>query len=60
MHGAGLGMALKEQRNRFLSFAFASADILIETDLNGNATYAAGAASVLGEPSLSECNDEFP
>lgn len=45
-------MSLVEQRNRFLSFAFASADILVETDLSGLVSYAAGATAVLGEPCL--------
>tara|TARA_R110000868_G_scaffold108842_3_gene296792 strand:- start:19558 stop:21123 length:1566 start_codon:yes stop_codon:yes gene_type:complete len=45
-------MSLIEQRNRFLSFAFAAADVLIETDLNGMTCYAAGATATLGEPAI--------
>lgn len=52
-------MSLVEQRNRFLSFAFASADILIETDLDGRVSYAAGATAVFGEPSIEEYDGEF-
>lgn len=40
-------MSLVEQRNRFLSFAFASSDILVETDHAGRITYAAGAVAAL-------------
>ena len=40
-------MPLVEQRNRFLSFAFAASDILVETDLNGQITFAAGATAAL-------------
>lgn len=35
---------LKVQRDRFLGFAFAAADLLLELDQTGVATYAAGAA----------------
>lgn len=42
-------MSLIEQRNRFLSFAFASADILVETDRECRITYAAGAVAALRE-----------
>ena len=52
-------MSLIEQRNRFLSFAFAAADILIETDLNGLTCYAAGATATLGEPSIDSGNVDF-
>jgi EAL domain-containing protein (putative c-di-GMP-specific phosphodiesterase class I) len=45
-------MSLIEQRNRFLSFAFASADVLIETDEAGQICFAAGATAALGEPSI--------
>lgn len=45
-------MSLIEQRNRFLSFAFASADVLIETDLSGTTEYASGATATLGEPPI--------
>jgi EAL domain-containing protein (putative c-di-GMP-specific phosphodiesterase class I) len=45
-------MSLIEQRNRFLSFAFASADVLVETDETGQICYAAGATAVLGKPSI--------
>ena len=41
-------MSLVEQRNRFLSFAFASADILVETDSSCRITYTAGAVAALG------------
>ncbi len=47
-------MSLVEQRNRFLSFAFASADVLIETDEAGTVEYAAGATGPLGEPCISK------
>ena len=40
-------MSLVEQRNRFLSFAFAAADILVETDSDGIIRYAAGATAAL-------------
>ncbi len=40
-------MPLVEQRNRFLSFAFAASDILIETDFSGEITFAAGATAAL-------------
>lgn len=52
-------MSLVEQRNRFLSFAFAAADVLIETDLNGITCYAAGATAALGEPSLDSGGVDF-
>lgn len=52
-------MSLVEQRNRFLSFAFASADILIETDPKGRVTYAAGAIAALGEPTLAGTGEEL-
>ncbi|MFS2318167.1 EAL domain-containing protein [Maricaulis sp. D1M11] len=52
-------MSLIEQRNRFLSFAFAASDILVETDLDGVSLYAAGAAGILGEPSLDACQANF-
>ncbi|MHA6288296.1 EAL domain-containing protein [Maricaulis sp. CAU 1757] len=45
-------MSLTEQRNRFLSFAFASSDVLIETDRDGKVSYAAGAVATLGTPEL--------
>ncbi|MFT6462733.1 MAG: EAL domain-containing protein (putative c-di-GMP-specific phosphodiesterase class I) [Maricaulis maris] len=52
-------MSLVEQRNRFLSFAFASADILVETDSKGCVTYAAGAIATLGEPQLSGSGEDL-
>jgi EAL domain-containing protein (putative c-di-GMP-specific phosphodiesterase class I) len=52
-------MSLIEQRNRFLSFAFASADILVETDMEGMTSFAAGAAALLGEPPITQGGDEF-
>ena len=52
-------MSIIEQRNRFLSFAFASADILVETDMEGYTTFAAGAVAVLGEPPITQGGDEF-
>lgn len=45
-------MSLIEQRNRFLSFAFASADVLVETDEGGKVVYAAGATGPLGDPCI--------
>lgn len=52
-------MPLVEQRNRFLSFAFAASDILIETDRDGVITFTAGATTALpaareGAPDLLE------
>ena len=52
-------MSLIEQRNRFLSFAFAAADVLIETDLDGLTCYAAGATATLGEPALETGTFDF-
>ncbi|WP_339746879.1 EAL domain-containing protein [uncultured Maricaulis sp.] len=52
-------MSLIEQRNRFLSFAFAAADVLIETDLEGLTCYAAGATATLGEPSIETVGINF-
>jgi EAL domain-containing protein (putative c-di-GMP-specific phosphodiesterase class I) len=52
-------MSLIEQRNRFLSFAFAAADVLIETDLDGLTCYAAGATAALGEPSIDTGSHDF-
>ncbi|RKQ95276.1 EAL domain-containing protein [Maricaulis maris] len=52
-------MSLVEQRNRFLSFAFAAADILIETDGKGRVTYAAGAVAALGEPQLNGTGEDL-
>ena len=52
-------MSLVKQRNRFLSFAFAAADILIETDLNGRVSYAAGAVAALGEPLLNGAGEDL-
>lgn len=52
-------MSLIEQRNRFLSFAFAAADVLIETDLDGLTCYAAGATAALGEPSIETAGTDF-
>ncbi|WP_291844035.1 EAL domain-containing protein [Maricaulis sp.] len=52
-------MSLVEQRNRFLSFAFAAADILIETDGKGRVTYAAGAVATLGEPQLTGSGEDL-
>lgn len=39
---------LKHERDRFVAFAFAGADILIELDANGVIRFAAGALTVLG------------
>jgi EAL domain-containing protein (putative c-di-GMP-specific phosphodiesterase class I) len=52
-------MSLIEQRNRFLSFAFAAADVLVETDREGNVLYAAGATAALGEPPLEDAREDF-
>ncbi|WP_417494687.1 EAL domain-containing protein [Maricaulis sp.] len=52
-------MSLIEQRNRFLSFAFAAADVLVETDLNGMTSYAAGATATLSEPALDSGSFDF-
>jgi len=53
-------MSLIEQRNRFLSFAFAAADVLVETDHEGITTFAAGASAALGEPSIDETSVTLP
>jgi EAL domain-containing protein (putative c-di-GMP-specific phosphodiesterase class I) len=50
-------MSLVEQRNRFLSFAFAAADILVETDLDGRTLYSAGATGALGDPRPDQVGD---
>ncbi len=41
---ASAGLRLREERDRFLAFAFCMADVLIELDRNGVITFAAGAA----------------
>lgn len=41
-------MDLKAQRDRFMAFSFASADLLLETDDDGRVTFALGAAKPLG------------
>ncbi|MBM3558144.1 MAG: PAS domain S-box protein, partial [Alphaproteobacteria bacterium] len=38
---------LRQERNRFLAFAFAAADLLIEVDGEGRILYAAGSTRVL-------------
>lgn len=38
---------LRLQRDRFVGFAFAGGDLLMETDLDGRITYAAGAAQTI-------------
>lgn len=38
---------LRRQRDRFVGFAFAGGDLLIETDLTGRISYAAGAAQTI-------------
>tara|TARA_R110000868_G_scaffold322583_3_gene583556 strand:- start:20667 stop:22232 length:1566 start_codon:yes stop_codon:yes gene_type:complete len=52
-------MSLIDQRNRFLSFAFAAADVLVETDLEGLTCYASGATAILGEPSVETVGVDF-
>jgi EAL domain-containing protein (putative c-di-GMP-specific phosphodiesterase class I) len=52
-------MSLVEQRNRFLSFAFASSDVLIETDMEGDVYYTAGASAVLGSPAPEDTHENF-
>jgi EAL domain-containing protein (putative c-di-GMP-specific phosphodiesterase class I) len=52
-------MSLVEQRNRFLSFAFASSDVLIETDMEGDVCYTAGASAVLGSPAPEDTHENF-
>ena len=47
-------MPLVEQRNRFLSFAFAASDILVETDASGVITFAAGATAALPDAPASQ------
>ncbi len=42
-------MNVRTQRDRFLAFAFASADLLIETNAQGEVRFAIGAAGPLGE-----------
>ncbi|HYE50178.1 MAG TPA: EAL domain-containing protein [Azospirillaceae bacterium] len=44
---AALLTALKDERDRFVGFAFAAADVLIETDTAGIIGYAAGAVEAL-------------
>ncbi|HYC05077.1 MAG TPA: EAL domain-containing protein [Azospirillaceae bacterium] len=44
---ASLLAALKDERDRFVGFAFAAADVLIETDAAGLIQYAAGAVEAL-------------
>jgi len=41
-------MRVTEQRNRFIAFAFASADLLMEVDDSGLISFALGAAHPLG------------
>lgn len=41
-------MGFKDQRDRFMAFSFAAADLLIETDEAGAITFALGASSGLG------------
>ncbi|MBI4183031.1 MAG: EAL domain-containing protein [Proteobacteria bacterium] len=49
--GTGAGGSLQQQRDRFLAFAFASADVLVETDPAGRILFCAGATrSLLGRP----------
>lgn len=50
-------MSLLEQRNRFLSFAFSAADILVETDRDGRTTYLAGAVAALCKPGKAAAAD---
>ena len=38
---------VRQQRDRFIGFAFAGGDLLIETDLDGQITYVAGAAQTI-------------
>ncbi|MGI9501398.1 MAG: EAL domain-containing protein [Geminicoccaceae bacterium] len=38
---------LRQQRDRFIGFAFAGGDLLIETDLEGRITYVAGATQTI-------------
>ena len=40
-------IALRQQRDRFIGFAFAGGDLLVETDLDGRVTYVAGAAQTI-------------
>ncbi len=46
-----MDLSLAEERDRFVGFAFASADVLIEADDAGRVTYAAGALGRFGLPS---------
>jgi EAL domain-containing protein (putative c-di-GMP-specific phosphodiesterase class I) len=50
MAGNGVSSAtrLKHERDRFVAFAFAGADILLELDANGVVRFAAGALALLG------------
>lgn len=43
-------MDIRAQRDRFMAFSFASADLLIETDADGMIGFAVGAQSCLGVP----------
>jgi EAL domain-containing protein (putative c-di-GMP-specific phosphodiesterase class I) len=50
--------ALQDQRDRFVAFAFAGADLLLEVDTDGLVTYAAGMAELLlgrGDKELEGC-----
>jgi len=44
---AGREASLRQQRDRFIGFAFAGGDLLVETDLAGRITYVAGAAQTI-------------
>ncbi len=46
---------LQQQRDRFLAFAFASADVLVETGRNGKILFCAGATRPLLGRSGDEC-----
>ncbi len=50
----GALMSLIEQRNKFMAFAFAGADLLVELDKDAKVRFATGASSALGYP---QCTD---
>ncbi|MCG8441671.1 MAG: EAL domain-containing protein [Caulobacterales bacterium] len=50
-------MDLKAQRDRFMAFCFASADLLIETDARGAIVFAMGAASAFGSDDAEDLCD---
>ena len=50
---------LRLQRDRFVGFAFAGGNLLIETDLDGRITYVAGAAQTISGQSIEEMTGRY-